>query len=123
MSVLQSKAIVLSILSLTTVVAGKFVESFAVVDADNNLVGAKSHKTKEDATVELGSLKFYAEGLTFARATAKEGTTDKALVGKANIIAAYLMYKEQEGNTFEPVAEVAVAEEAEAEVAATAEEF
>lgn len=122
MSALQTQAIVLSIISLTTVVAGKFVESFAVVDADNNLVGSKSHKTKEEATVELGSLKFYAEGLTFARATAKEGTTDKALVGKANIIAAYLMYKEQEANPVELVAEEAAVEE-EVEVASTAEEF
>lgn len=92
---MSNKAIVLSILTMTTVVAGKFKESFAVVDGDNNLVGSKAHATEAEATIELGSLKFYAEGLSFARATAKDGANDKSLVGKANVVASYLMYLEQ----------------------------
>ena len=91
----MSNSIVLSILALTTVVAGKFKTSYAVVDQENNLVGTKAHATEAEAQAELGSLKFYTEGLAFARATAKEGTADKSLVGKANLVAAYLMYKEQ----------------------------
>lgn len=101
---------------MTTVVAGKFVESFAVVDGEGNLIGTKAHKTRAEAEVELGSLKYYAEGLAFARATAKEGVTDKALVGKANIVAAYLMFKEQP-------AEVVSEDVAEAPVEASQEEF
>ena len=84
----------LSILAMQSVVAGKFVTAYAVVDTSGNLIGAKAHKTEAEAEVELGSLKYYATGLDFARATAKEGTTDKALVGKANIVAQYLMYQE-----------------------------
>ena len=98
----MSEAIVLSITTLTTVVAGKFKTSYAVVDQDGNLVGTKAHATEVEAQAELGSLKFYTEGLAFARATAKEGTADKSLVGKANLVAAYLMYKEQQEN---PVAD------------------
>lgn len=110
----------LSIRVLPTVVAGKFKDTFAVVDESGNLVGSKSHSTREAAEVELGSLKYYAEGLAYARATAPEGASEKGLVGKANIIAAYLMYKEQEAN---PVAEVAeVAEEAAVEAAPAADE-
>lgn len=107
----MSNAIVLSIAALQSVVAGKFVTNFAVVDGDGNLVGSKAHKTEAEAQVELGSLKYYATGLEFARATAKEGTTDKALVGKANIVAAFLIYQEQPAETVEtteaPVAEAA----------------
>ena len=105
----MSNAIVLSIAALQSVVAGKFVTNYAVVDGEGNLVGAKAHKTEAEAQVELGSLKYYATGLEFARATAKEGTTDKALVGKANIVAAFLIYKET------PVATEEVAEEAPAQ--------
>lgn len=107
-------AIVLSITTLTTVVAGKFKSSFAVVDQEGNLVGVKAHATEAEAQAELGSLKFYTEGLAFARATAKEGTADKSLVGKANLVAAYLMYKEQEAN---PVAAETPAEDAKEEAA------
>lgn len=114
----MSNSIVLSIAALQSVVAGKFVTNFAVVDEQGNLVGAKAHKTEAEAKVELGSLKYYAEGLAFARSTAKEGTTDKALVGKANIVAAYLIYKEQ------PVeAVVESTEEASDVVEAAQEEF
>ncbi len=91
----MSNTIVLSIIALTTVVAGKFKESFAVVDQSGELIGTKAHATREEAEVELGTLKYFAAGMDFARATAKEGTADKALVGKANTVAAYLIYKEQ----------------------------
>lgn len=120
----MSKSIVLSILTLQTVVAGKFVSSYAVVDGEGNLVGSKAHKTEAEAQVELGSLKYYAKGLEFARATAKEGATDKSLVGKANTVAAFLMYEEQQANpaTAEEATE-APAEEPAPEEPAEEEEF
>ncbi|CAM0030156.1 hypothetical protein VPHD530_0035 [Vibrio phage D530] len=120
----MSKAIVLSILTMQTVVAGKFKSSYAVVDGEGNLVGSKAHATEAEAQLELGSLKYYTTGLEFARATAKEGATDKSLVGKANVIAAFLMYQEQKDA---PVAEAPAEEAVEAPVAeeavAEVEEF
>lgn len=113
---MSNSTVALSIMTMQSVVAGKFVNSFAVVDGQGNLIGTKAHKTQAEAEVELGSLKYYAEGLEFARATAKEGTTDKALVGKANIVAAYLMYKEAPAEVEAPV-------ETEATVEAAQEEF
>lgn len=92
---MSASQIVLSILPLTTVVAGKFVTSYAVVDQAGELVGAKSHKTEAEAQAELGSLKYYTTGLEFARATAPEGVSDKALVSKANVVAAFLLYQEK----------------------------
>lgn len=120
----MSNSIVLSVITLQTVVAGKFKSSFAVVDQSGELIGSKAHATEAEAQLELGSLKYFAKGMEFARATAKEGTVDKALVGKANVVAAYLMYQEQldapaveEDSTAEEVVE------AEAEVVAESEEF
>ena len=98
MSDTKTSAIVLSILTLTTVVAGKFKESFCVADQDGALIGTKAHATSAEAELELGSLKYFTAGMDFARATAKEGTADKSLVGKANVVAAYLMYQEQLAN-------------------------
>lgn len=106
----------LVIKTLSTVVAGKFVDQFVVVDGEGNLIGKKAHRTQEEAQTEMGSLKYYAEGLAFARATAPEGTADKALVGKANVVAAYLMWKEAPA-VEAPVAEEAVEETVEAPVA------
>lgn len=85
----------LTIKEIQSVVAGKFVSQFVVVDAAGNLLGKKAHKTEAEANVELGSLKFYAQGLEFAKATAPAGTAEKALVGKANTIAAYLLWVEE----------------------------
>lgn len=93
---MSTTKIVLSILPLPNVVAGKFVTYYAVVDQSGELVGAKSHKTEAEAEVELGSLKFYAKGLEFARAVAPEGASDKSLVGKANIVASFLLYQEKQ---------------------------
>ena len=109
----------LVIKTLSTVVAGKFVDQFVVIDGEGNLIGKKAHRTQEEAQAELGSLKYYAEGLAFARATAPEGTADKALVGKANVVAAYLMWKEAPAveAVEAPVAEQAVEETVEAPVA------
>lgn len=115
----------LTIKSLQTVVAGKFVDQFVVVDESGNLIGSKAHKTHAEAEVELGGLKYYAQGLEFARATAKEGVTEKALVGKANIVAAFLMYQEQvaAGTFGAEAAEEVVEETTEAEsVVETADE-
>ncbi|AWD90695.1 hypothetical protein [Pseudomonas phage Achelous] len=97
-----------------TVIAGKFVDTFVVIDeTSGELVGKKSHKTEAEALVELGGLKYFAEGLSFARATAAEGSTDKGLIAKANVVAAYLLFKEVGA----PAAEVAEEAEAEAPVA------
>lgn len=95
----------LTIKTLQNVVAGKFVEQFAVVDEAGNLIGTKAHKTRAEAEAELGGLKYFAKGLEFARATAAEGTSDKALVGKANIVAAFLMWEEQGSVATEEVVE------------------
>ncbi|WWT42337.1 hypothetical protein [Vibrio phage Va-ZX-1] len=115
----------LVIKSLQTVVAGKFVDQFVVVDEAGNLVGSKAHKTEAEAQAELGGLKYYAEGLEFARATAPDTATEKSMVAKANVVAAYLMYKEQaEAAEEAPVAEEAAVEaEAQAEEVAEDEEF
>ncbi|QDF45969.1 hypothetical protein vBVpaPMGD2_30 [Vibrio phage vB_VpaP_MGD2] len=114
----------LVIKSLQTVVAGKFVDQFVVVDEAGNLVGSKAHKTEAEAQAELGGLKYYAEGLEFARATAPDTATEKSMVAKANVVAAYLMYKEQaEAAEEAPVAEEAVEAEAPVEEVAEDEEF
>lgn len=105
----MSRSVSLIVKAFPQVVAGKFVDTFVVIDeTSGELVGKKAHKTEAEATVELGSLKFFAEGLSFARSTAPAGATDKGLIGKANVVAAYLLYKEQvEAGTFtnEEVAE------------------
>lgn len=104
--------------ALATVVAGKFVDQFVVIDEQSGeLVGKKAHKTEAEAQAELGTLKFFAEGLSFARATAAEGSTDKGLIAKANVVAAYLLYKE----VGVPAKEEAAAE-SEAEAPAAEEE-
>lgn len=120
----MSKSIVLSILSLSTIVAGKFVSQFAVVDQDGALVGAKAHKTEAEAQAELASLKFYTVGLEYARATAKEGMSNQAIVGKANAVASFLMYQEQVANgTFKAAEAVEEVAEEVAEVVEEATEF
>lgn len=110
----------LSIRALETVVAGKFVSQYVVVDQEGNLVGSRAHKTEAEAKIEMGTLKYYAAGLEFARATAPEGATDKALVGKANIVAAYLMYKEALENPVAVETETSVEAETESQVQADA---
>lgn len=85
----------LIIKEIQTVVSGAFVSQFVVVDQAGNLLGKKAHKTAAEAQVEMGGLKYYAQGLEFAKSTAPEGTADKALVGKANIVAAYLLWVEE----------------------------
>ncbi|QBJ01036.1 hypothetical protein [Aeromonas phage HJG] len=103
------------------IIAGKFVDTFAVVDeTTGELIGKKAHKTEQEAQVELGSLKYFAEGLSFARATADEGASDKGLIAKANVVAAYLMFKENGGVA--PVAEVVEEEEAPVEQVVETEE-
>lgn len=98
-----------------TVIAGKFVDTFVVIDeTSGELVGKKSHKTEAEALTELGGLKYFAEGLSFARATAGEGATDKGLIAKANVVAAYLLFKEV---GVQPAEEQAESAEAEAPVA------
>ncbi|AWD90650.1 hypothetical protein [Pseudomonas phage Nerthus] len=116
----MSRSVNLIVKALATVVAGKFVDQFVVIDeTSGELVGKKAHKTEAEATAELGSLKFFAEGLSFARATAGEGATDKGLIAKANVVAAYLLYKEV---GVQPAAEQEAGEAGEAEAPAAEEE-
>lgn len=110
----MSTEIKLSIKVFPQVVAKKFVDTFVVVDQEGNLVGTKAHATREAAEAELGSLKYFAKGLEFARSVAPEGTHEKALVGKANTVAAYLLWAEQGEQPAEETVEETV--EADAEV-------
>lgn len=80
--------------STSRIVAGQFkVETFFYVgDADKNLVGRKSHATREEAQLELDGMGHYLTGLEFAKAQfPKDG--DKAHVAKANIVARYLAWE------------------------------
>ena len=113
----------LIIASSQTVVAGKFVSQFFVTDEAGNLVGSKAHRTEDAAREELGSLKYYARGLEFARATAAEGASEKSLVGKANVAAAYLIWAEQEEAAAAAPAEEVVAQEAAVEEFDEEEQF
>ncbi|ARB11241.1 hypothetical protein [Marinomonas phage CPP1m] len=115
--------VTLSIRTLENFVGGKFVESFLVVDSEGSAIGKKAHTTREGAEVELGSLKYYAEGLAFARATAPEGATEKGLVGKANIVASYLMYVETQENGGAEADQVESEVEAAVEAATSEEAF
>lgn len=111
----------LQIKTLPQVVAGKFVDTFAVVDAEGNLIGSKAHRSIEEAEAELGGLKYYAQGLEFAKATAPEGAHEKSLVGKANVVASYLLWVEKsESGEAEEATETA---EASTEAATQEEEF
>lgn len=79
-------------ISNTVVKAGKrvVVESFLIVDAAGALIsGTKAYDSREDAQVKIDSMGNLAEGLAFAKA-AFPGMADKALIGKANTVAAYL---------------------------------
>ncbi|QGH45106.1 hypothetical protein [Ralstonia phage Reminis] len=79
----------------TIIRAGSLVkeEFFYVADEAGNLVGRKSHSTEAEAQAELTGLAGYAEGLEFARAQFPE-LGDKAHVGKANVVAEFLAWKE-----------------------------
>lgn len=66
------------------------VESFLIVDAEGALIsGTKAYDTREEAQAKIDSMGNLAEGLAFAKANFP-GMADKALVGKANAVAAYL---------------------------------
>lgn len=91
----------LTIKTISSFAAGAFRDQFVVIDSEGNPVGKKAHMDIEAAQEELGGLKYFAEALAFARATAPAGATDKSLVGKANVVASYLIYKEAvEAGTF-----------------------
>lgn len=79
-----------------TVVGGKFVSQYFVTDLEGNLVGAKAYKSEAEAEVELGTLKYFAEGLAFAKATSPADAKAQGLNTKANTVAAYLLYKDQQ---------------------------
>lgn len=111
----------LIIQTLPQVVAGKLVDQFVVMDESGNLIGKKAHKSRSDAEQELGGLKFYAKGLEFARATAPEGAQEKSLVGKANVVAAFLLWQEMGSQTAEETTEEVTATEEAVETAETVE--
>lgn len=79
----------------TRIVSGSLTTEtfFYVADEAGNLVGRKSHSTQDEAQAELATLAGYAEGLEFARAQFPE-LGDKAHVGKANVVAEFLAWKE-----------------------------
>lgn len=64
--------------------------SFIIVDASGELVsGTKDYATREEAQAKIDGLGNLAEGLAFAQAQFP-GMADKAQLGKANVVAAYL---------------------------------
>lgn len=78
-------------LSNRVVKGGAFVteETFVVVDEAGELVVAKQFKSEAEAQAQIDGLGNLAVGLEFAKAQFP-GQADKALKGKAAIIAAYL---------------------------------
>ena len=101
------------------------VESFIIVDeADQLVAGTKAYDTREEAQAKIDSMGNFAAGLEFARACFPE-QADKAQIGKANIVAEYLVWiaagkpvkeaKAEEAEAVEDVAapEVPVSEEEE----------
>lgn len=79
-------------ISNRVVKAGKLVTetSFIIVDASGALVaGTKDYATREEAQAKIDGLGNLAEGLSFAQAQFP-GMADKAQLGKANVVAAYL---------------------------------
>lgn len=79
-------------ISNRVVKAGKLVTetSFIIVDASGALVaGTKDYATREEAQAKIDGLGNLAEGLAFAQAQFP-GMADKAQLGKANVVAAYL---------------------------------
>lgn len=79
-------------ISNRVVKAGKLVtvEAFIIVDAQGELVaGTKDYATREEAQAKIDGLGNLAEGLSFSQAQFP-GMADKAQLGKANVIAAYL---------------------------------
>ena len=66
------------------------VTSFIITDAAGNLVsGTKAYDSEAEAQAKIDSMGNLIEGLAFAKA-AFPTLSDKAQVGKANNIAAYL---------------------------------
>uniref|UniRef100_A0AAU6NU63 Uncharacterized protein n=1 Tax=Klebsiella phage vB_KpnP_PYH-2 TaxID=3116870 RepID=A0AAU6NU63_9CAUD len=88
--------------------------SFIIVDASGELVsGTKDYATREEAQAKIDGLGNLAEGLAFAQAQFP-GMADKAQLGKANVVAAYLDWiaagkpvKTVEESQAEPEAETA----------------
>ncbi|MGL5456719.1 MAG: hypothetical protein ACRDB3_17760 [Citrobacter telavivensis] len=119
-------------ISNTVVKASKrvVVESFLIVDAEGALIsGTKAYDTREEAQAKIDSMGNLAEGLAFAKA-AFPAMADKALVGKANLIAVYLDWiaagrpvKSVEEAAAEEVAEEAISEQTPAEEMSEEEQF
>lgn len=94
------------------------VETFFIADETGAPVTGKTHKAREAAEGELAGMKHLEEGMSFAKAVFPE-LGDKALKGKANVVAEYLAWVEG-GRLVK--AEAAVAEEVAVETEVVAEE-
>lgn len=105
------------------IVASSFKKSefFYVADeATGELVGKKSHDTREEAELELAGLAGLEAGLEFAKAQFPKLST-KAQVGKANVISEYLAW-EAAGKPVKSVEEADAEEVPEAPEAAAEDE-
>lgn len=113
-------------LSNRVVKGGAFVteQTFVVVDEAGELVVAKQFKSEAEAQAQIDGLGNLAIGLEFAKAQFP-GQADKALKGKAAVIASYLDWeaagrpvktvedKAETSEASEPVADEPVLSEAE----------
>lgn len=84
------------IISETTrkISGGKIVEEafhYVADETSGALVGRKAHAVMADAEAELAGLAGLSEGMEFANAQFPN-MTDKARVGKANVISEYLSW-------------------------------
>lgn len=105
------------------IVACSFKESefFYVADEETGeLVGKKSHDTREEAELELASLAGLEAGLEFAKAQFPKLSL-KAQVGKANVIAHFEAWK-ADGKPVKSVEEADAEEVPEAPEAAAEDE-
>lgn len=78
------------------IIAGNFKEEefhYVADEATGALVGKKAHSVLADAEAELAGLKGLEEGLEFAKAQFP-GLSDKALIGKANVIAHFQSWQQ-----------------------------
>lgn len=97
------------------IVAGSFKEEtfhYVADEATGALVGKKAHADMAEAEAELASLKGLEEGLEFANAQFP-GMSDKARVGKANVIAEFQAWL-QAGKPVKTAEEAAADPQAEA---------
>lgn len=96
-------------------------EVFYVADEAEQPVTGKSHSTLELAQSELDGMAYLVEGMAYAKAQFPE-LADKALKGKANVIAAFLEWDANGRPVVEAKAAAEVVEEAPEKVEVTTAE-